>query len=63
LDTPPPACAARPPACAFRWDAARGYSLPTVYFIWVVVVVSMYPLCCWFAALKQRRHDGRLSYL
>jgi hypothetical protein len=25
--------------------------------------VAMYPLCLWFAALKQRRSDAWLSYL
>jgi len=40
-----------------------GYSLPVVYLAWVLVVVAMYPLCRWFAALKQRRSDAWLSYL
>ena len=40
-----------------------GYALPTVYLTWVFVVVAMYPLCRWFAALKQRRSDAWLSYL
>ena len=39
-----------------------GYSLPIVYLIWVFVVVALYPLCRWFAALKQRRGDAWLSY-
>ncbi len=40
-----------------------GYSLPVVYLVWALVVVSMYPLCRWFAKLKQRRNDAWLSYL
>ena len=40
-----------------------GYSLPVVYLVWALVVVAMYPLCRWFAALKQRRSDPWLSYL
>jgi hypothetical protein len=40
-----------------------GYSLPAVYLVWAFVVVAMYPLCRWFAALKQRRSDAYLSYL
>ena len=40
-----------------------GYSLPVVYLVWAFVVVAMYPLCRWFAALKQRRSDAWLSYL
>jgi uncharacterized membrane protein len=40
-----------------------GYSLPVVNLAWAFVVVAMYPLCRWFAALKQRRTDAWLSYL
>ncbi len=39
-----------------------GYSLPVVYLVWGIVVVTLYPLCRWFAALKQRRGDAWLSY-
>ena len=39
-----------------------GYSLPVVYAVWLLVVVVMYPLCRWFAGLKQRRDDAWLSY-
>ncbi|MBS0265132.1 MAG: DUF1624 domain-containing protein [Planctomycetes bacterium] len=40
-----------------------GYSLPVIYLIWGAVVVSLYPLCRWFADLKQKRRDAWLSYL
>ncbi|QJR38287.1 DUF1624 domain-containing protein [Gemmatimonas groenlandica] len=40
-----------------------GYALPVVYVVWAAVVLVMYPLCRWFAAVKQRRHDVWLSYL
>jgi uncharacterized membrane protein len=40
-----------------------GYSLPVVYLAWASVVLAMYPLCRWFAAVKQRRNDAWLSYL
>ncbi len=40
-----------------------GYHLPVVYLVWLVVVVSMYPLCRWFAGVKARRRDPWLSYL
>jgi uncharacterized membrane protein len=40
-----------------------GYGLPVVYLVWAVVVIAMYPLCRWFAALKRRRRDAWLSYL
>ena len=39
-----------------------GYSLPVVYLVWVVVVLTLYPLCRWFAGLKQRRSAAWLSY-
>jgi len=40
-----------------------GYGLPVIYLLWLGVVAAMYPLCRWFAALKQRRSDPWLSYL
>ena len=40
-----------------------GYSLGMVYVLWVGVVVALYPLCRWFAGLKQRRTDWWLSYV
>ena len=40
-----------------------GYSLPVVYLVWISVVLSLFPLCRWFAGLKQRRIEWWLSYL
>lgn len=37
--------------------------LPAVYAAWLSVVVVLYPLCRWFADVKQRRRDWWLSYL
>jgi uncharacterized membrane protein len=39
-----------------------GYSLPIIYLVWAVVVLTLYPLCRWFAELKRRRSDAWLSY-
>jgi uncharacterized membrane protein len=39
-----------------------GFSLPIVYLIWMCVVIALYPICHWFAAVKQRRSDAWLSY-
>jgi hypothetical protein len=39
-----------------------GYPLPIIYLIWAVVVLTLYPLCRWFAGLRQRRSDAWLSY-
>jgi uncharacterized membrane protein len=40
-----------------------GFSLPVVDLVWAFVVMAMYPLCRWFAALKARRSEAWLSYL
>ncbi|MEO7997218.1 MAG: heparan-alpha-glucosaminide N-acetyltransferase domain-containing protein [Gemmatimonadaceae bacterium] len=40
-----------------------GFALPIVYAAWLLVVLLSFPLCRWFAALKQRRSDAWLSYL
>lgn len=37
--------------------------LPVVYLLWIVVVVLLYPLCRWYAALKARSGNRLLSYL
>ncbi len=43
--------------------AGWGFALPVVYAVWGLVVVSLYPLCRWFADVKRRRSDWWLSYL
>jgi uncharacterized membrane protein len=40
-----------------------GFPLWTVYAVWVVVLLLLYPACLWFARLKQRRHDWWVTYL
>ena len=40
-----------------------GFPLWTVYAVWVVVLLLLYPACLWFARVKQRRHDWWLTYL
>jgi uncharacterized membrane protein len=39
-----------------------GYSLPVVYLMWMVVVVTLYLPCRWFAGVRQRRSSAWLSY-
>ena len=46
----------------FTQPPGWGFSLPIIYLIWASVVIALYPLCRWFAALKQRRSDAWLSY-
>ena len=41
-----------------------GFSLPIVYLVWAIVVISCYPLSRWYADVKRRRPDLKwLSYL
>jgi uncharacterized membrane protein len=40
-----------------------GVGLSGVYLIWIAVVVILYPLCRWVAAVKARRKDWWLSYV
>jgi uncharacterized membrane protein len=40
-----------------------GFSLGVVYAVWLALMVMLYPLCRWYAELKQRRRDWWLSYL
>ena len=37
--------------------------LPVVYLVWITVVLILYPLCRWYAALRQRNGAWWLSYL
>lgn len=39
-----------------------GFSLPVVYLVWAVVVITLYPACRWFAELKQCHRGAWLSY-
>jgi len=40
-----------------------GIGLPGVYVVWLLVIVLLYPLCKWMAAVKARRRDWWLSYV
>jgi uncharacterized membrane protein len=40
-----------------------GSSLPVMYLLWALVVLTMFPLCRWYAGVKRRRTDWWLSYL
>ena len=41
----------------------NGFNLAVVYLAWIAGVLILYPLCKWFAGVKQRRRDWWLSYL
>jgi uncharacterized membrane protein len=41
-----------------------GFSLWVVYFVWIVLIIGLYPLCNWFNNYKSRNRDKWwLSYL
>src|SRR5690242_5299544 len=40
-----------------------GFNLGVVYLCWIAGVLLLYPLCKWFAGVKQRRRDWWLSYM
>jgi uncharacterized membrane protein len=40
-----------------------GFSLLTVYLTWMAIVLFCYPLCKWYAGVKQRNRSAWLSYL
>jgi uncharacterized membrane protein len=40
-----------------------GFGLGTVYALWILGLILIYPLCVWFAGVKARRRDWWLSYV
>ncbi len=40
-----------------------GYDLWVAYVAWIAVVIALYPLCAWFARVKERNAEWWLSYL
>jgi uncharacterized membrane protein len=46
-----------------RKPPGYGVGLPATYALWLAVVMMLFPLCRWFADVKQRRSDWWLSYL
>jgi uncharacterized membrane protein len=45
------------------YPSGYGYSLATVFAIWIAIVIALYPLCRWFAEVKARHRAPWLSYL
>ena len=44
-------------------DVRAEQPLLQAYVVWIGIVLAMYPLCRWFAAVKARRGDWRQGYL
>src|SRR5262245_20857959 len=42
---------------------AIGLSLPGIYFVWLLVLALLYPICRWFAELKEHGRGWWWSYL
>jgi hypothetical protein len=40
-----------------------GLGLAGTYTVWVTMIILLYPLCSWFAAIKRRRTEWWWSYL
>ena len=53
----------RSPVEFFEPVPGIGFNLGVVYLSWIAGLVILYPLCKWFAGVKQRRKDWWLSYL
>jgi uncharacterized membrane protein len=51
------------PPAIFSAPWGTGFHLWTVYLCWACVIAIEYPLCRWFAGVKQRRRDWWLSYV
>jgi uncharacterized membrane protein len=47
----------------FRQPPGWPIPLPPIYAIWAFVVLALWPVCRWYARLKDRRRDWWLSYL
>jgi uncharacterized membrane protein len=50
-------------AYPFTAPPGWGLSLPSIYLLWILVVVMLYPVCSWFESLKRRRAAWWLSYM
>jgi uncharacterized membrane protein len=40
-----------------------GWDLWVAYAVWIAIVVALYPLCRWYAGIKQRKRSWWLSYV
>jgi uncharacterized membrane protein len=48
---------------ASEFPPGFGYNLWVAYAVWIAIVVALYPVCRWYAAVKERRQSRWLSYL
>lgn len=54
-----------PDLAHFPFSAPPGWNvgLPAVYALWLLVVIMLFPICRWYAGVRQREHRWWLSYL
>jgi uncharacterized membrane protein len=45
------------------WPEGAGFDLPVTYAAWIAGTLLLYPICRWYAGVKQRRRDWWLSYM
>jgi uncharacterized membrane protein len=48
---------------AKAFPSGFGWDLWVAYAVWITIVVALYPLCRWFAFVKERRRDWWLPFL
>lgn len=53
----------RPDLFPFTQPPGWPLPLPYIYLIWVLVVAALWPVCRWYASMKELRRDRWLSYL
>lgn len=52
------------PGFPFKFVApGEGYSLLIVYFVWIALILVLYPVCRWYAGYKMRNRNWWLGYL
>lgn len=51
------------PAAAEFYPSDYGFGLMGIYLVWLLVLALLYPVCRWFAVVKQRHRNPWLSYL
>jgi len=53
----------RPDQYPFAQPPGWPLPLPYIYAVWALVVATLWPVCRWYATVRERRRDRWLSYL
>ncbi|MCF6157407.1 MAG: DUF1624 domain-containing protein [wastewater metagenome] len=46
----------------YLWHNQKYYNLTTVYLVWILVIVLLFPSCFWFVGIKKRKRSAWLRY-